>query len=181
MIGFLLKFCCNSLVFLLFCPQGPARWLPVMSPSNEWISPKWGPALLSCNININSCEDLVASFRPQRCCCAVFVLVFQKAIQEGPWLCRDHTEELQGLPPEEEIFAPKKSSCGFPEATPRSDCQKNLQTAAGGETGRGGKEETGRGRKEETGGGGKVWTFFICMKQTGHLWSFYALDPGLRL
>ena len=128
-------------------------------------------ALLSCNININSCEELVASFRPQRCCYAVFVLIFQKAIQEGPCLCSDHTEELQGLPLEEEIFAPEKSSCGFPEATPRSDCQKSLQTAAGGETGRGGKEETG--------GGGKVRTSLICMKQDRTPLEF--LCPGSSL
>ena len=156
----LLFFCFSSVL-----PTGACSLAPCNESHNEWISPKWDPALLSCNININSCEELVASFRPQRCYYAVFVLIFQKTIQEGPCLCSDHTEELQGLPPEEEIFAPEKSSCGFPKAAPRSDCQKSLQRAAGGETGRGGKEETGRGRKEETGGGGKVWTSLICMKQ----------------
>lgn len=67
-----------------------------------------------------------------------------------------HTEELQSIPSEEEIFAPEESSHSFPEATPRSDCPENLQTAAGGETGGGRKAETGGRGAEETGGRGEV-------------------------
>lgn len=145
----LLFFCFSS---VLFCPQGPPCRLRY-----ERISPKRGPAVLSCNINVNSCEELEASLPPQLFCCAIFCSHFQKAIQEGPVLCSDYTEELQSIPSEEEVFAPEKSSRGFPEATPRSDCPQSLQTAAGRETGRGGKEETGGRRKEEAGGGGKVW------------------------
>lgn len=83
---------------------------------------------------------------------------FQEAIQKGPLLRGDHTEELQSVPSEEEVFAPEKSSHSFAEATPRSDRSESLQTAAGG--------KTGGGRKEETGGRGEVW-WLSCSDDEG--------------
>lgn len=108
-------------------------------------------------------RSLIASTVILLCC---FCFHFQKAIQEGPFLCGDDPEELQSIPAEEAISAPAKGSHRFPEAGSRSDGPAGVQTAAGGEAGGGSKEETGGRGEEEAGARGKVCCLWVTQKDT---------------